>query len=255
MKSVVDCRNVSVVYNNHAILDDITVSLEPRSLTVVFGPNGAGKTTFLNVLIGTTSPSKGEVFICGDSPSKARRRVGYVPQKIAPSPFFPVNAHRAVLMGRYGRLGLFNRPKAKDHAEADAALAEVGLEGFGDRPIQELSGGQLQRVLLARALVGQPDLLLLDEATSGVDVGARESLFALLTRLKERMAVVFVTHDVSVVGVGVDTVMCLNRQLVSHGKPEVALTDKALQCMYGGNVALFSHCHTPHVHVQKHGDV
>jgi len=255
MKSAVECRNVSVVYNNHAILEDITVTLAPSSLTIVFGPNGAGKTTFLNVLIGATSPSQGEVLICGEAPSKARRRIGYVPQKISPSPYFPITAHKAVLMGRYGRLGLFKRPSTKDHEEAEAALVEVGLEGLGEKPIQELSGGQLQRVLLARALVGHPDLLLLDEATSGVDVGARESLFALLTRLKERMAVVFVTHDVSVVGVGVDAVMCLNRRLVSHGKPEVALNDKALQCMYGGNVALFSHCHTPHVHVQEHKEV
>lgn len=248
----VECRDVSVRLGRVEVLSKVSVSIPEHTLAVVFGPNGAGKSTFLYLLTGKVSPSSGGVKLFGRSVREARGLVGYVPQRIGAPPNFPITVLKAVLMGRYGRIGLFRRPGADDVRAAEAALEEVGLKGFERRGLDELSGGQLQRVFIARALAGGPSLLLLDEATSGVDTGARESLFSLLKRLKEKMTVLFVTHDMSVIATGVDMVMCLNRELISHGRPEEALTDKALQGMYGGDMALFSHCVTPHVHVINH---
>jgi zinc transport system ATP-binding protein len=250
--AAVACSDVSVTLNGYTILDHVSVSIPENHLAIIFGPNGGGKTTFLNLLIGKVHPSSGQVTVLGHSPEEARRSVGYVSQRVTAPTYFPMTVHKAVLMGRFGRIGILRRPSREDHDIVRESLADVGLEGFGNHRLDELSGGQLQRVFIARALASRPRLLLLDEATSGVDVGARESLFALLNRLKSRMTVIFVTHDMSVVSTAVDTVLCLNVRLVSHGRPEVALNDHALQCMYGSNIAVFSHCHTPHVHVGPH---
>lgn len=250
--SAIQCDNVSLRIEGREILSGVTVSIEERSLVVVFGPNGAGKTTLLKLFTGELEPTSGTVTLLGGAVKEMRHQVGYVPQHIPTGDTFPISVLDTVVMGRFAKLGLFRWPGAEDYKKAKEALATVGLEELHGETLGNLSGGQRQRVLLARALVSDPQVLLLDEATSGVDIGAKETLYEVMTRLKERMAVIFVTHDVSVVSKDVDQIVCLNRELVSHGPPDVALTAHALECMYGKGVAVFSHCDTPHVHVHKH---
>ena len=250
--NVVECNQLSVSFEGTAVLENISLQIEEHKLAVVFGPNGAGKTTFLRVLLGELQPSSGSVKLFGGPITSNLKYVGYVPQGISARRNFPVNVMKAVMMGRLRHIGLWRRPSALDYAACSQALDNVGLAGFENKYWGELSGGQRQRVLIARALAGEPRMLLLDEATSGVDMGAKESLYDLLRRLKTEMTVVFVTHDISVVSKDVDLVVCLNKTLVSHGKPEEALTSQALSCMYGDRAALFAHCDISHVHVHKH---
>lgn len=248
----VELKKVSLSLDGRKVLEEVSVSFEERSLSVIFGPNGAGKTTLLKVLVGQLVPEEGSVTLFGRSVKEGRCEIGYVPQGVFSKCDFPITVIECVVMGRFGKIGLIRRPQKSDYAIAHQALSQVGLEHLENAVLQDLSGGQRQRVFIARALAGEPKLLLLDEATSGVDVGARESLYDLLQRIKKEVAVVFVTHDMSVVSRQVDQVVCLNRRLVSHGKPEVALTDEALACMYGSGVSLFSHCSTSHIHVHEH---
>lgn len=248
----VTCENLSVEIAGRPVLSDINVSISHGELVLVFGPNGAGKTCFLRTLVGDLKPVTGKVEVFGKRAEKQLREIGYVPQAIAPRGAFPIRVEKVVMMGRLGRIGLFRPPRGVDRDICHAALAQVGLGGFGSAYLDDLSGGQRQRVYIARALAGEPKLLLLDEATSGVDIGVKESLMELLERLKQQLTIIFVTHDVSVVSTAVDQILCLNRTLVSHGKPAEALTADAMKCMYGENAALFSHCDLPHMHVHKH---
>ena len=251
--SVISLRNLSVKRDGRTLLEDINLEINANELSVVFGPNGAGKTTLLRIICGLLTPSRGSVTIAGKAPREGGARfLGYVPQGAAAERTFPISALDAVLTGRYARIGVLRRASNADRLVAREALAHVGCADLAERNIGTLSGGERQRVFLARALAAEPQALLLDEPLSGVDEGVREGMHELLLRLRKRCAIVLVTHDLSVVARGVDQVVCLNRRLVSHGRPDEALTAEALRCMYGENVSLFSHCHTPHLHVAGH---
>ena len=245
-------ENVDVLFGGRLALENISVGIDDKSFVVVFGPNGAGKTTFLKVMLGQLRPSRGRVLLLDGEIKNNTRHVGYVPQGVFEKKTFPIRVLSVVLMGLNRSIGLFRYPGNEHVNAARAALATVGMEDFENYHLAELSGGQRQRIFIARALVSKPRILLLDEATSGVDAGARESLYNLLVRLKKEMTVVFVTHDMGVISKEVDSVLCLNRTLVSHGRPEVALSPENLACMYGEGVAMFSHCNLPHVHVHSH---
>ena len=248
----IQLNDLDLRIENRLVLENISINIEPQKLIVVFGPNGAGKTSLLRVLLGQLKPTRGEVLIFGEPVEQGRLQIGYVPQHVLGRRDFPITVEKAVMLGRLSKIGLFRRPQRSDFEACDEALLNVGLEALAQKPLSDLSGGQRQRVFLARALAGEPRILLLDEATSGVDAGAKENLYDLLVRLKEQLTVVFVTHDMSVVSRAVDVVMCLNRTLVSHGRPEQALSDEALACMYGDRTSLFTHCNVSHVHVHKH---
>lgn len=254
MTNIAEFKGVTYLLDDKVIIDDVTIAFKKKTFSVVFGPNGAGKTTLLKLLTGQITPQKGVIHIDGGSVEENLKKVGYVPQDFHNKKNFPISVFKTVLTGRYGRMGLFQRPSKKDKEIAHDSINLVGLSQFSNSSLDELSGGQLQRVFIARALATEPDLLLLDEASSGIDVGVKESIYDLLSRLKDKMAIIFVSHDMSVVSKGVDMVCCLDRKLVSHGSPDVALNDQALACMYGKNIATFSHCSTPHIHVHGHKD-
>lgn len=249
----VDCTDVVVRRQGKEVLDGVSFRLEPGSLTLLFGPNGGGKSTLLRVLVGLERIERGDVRIEGKEPDGVRSLLGYVPQRVVAQPHIPLSVSHAVLMGLTGLRGPLRWFGRHDRDLVAAALEEVELSGRGGDDVRSLSGGELQRVYIARALVRSPRLLLLDEATSGVDVGVKGSLLSLVERLKERMTILFVTHDMSVVSEAVDGVLCLQRTLVAHGKPAEALSADAMQRMYGDDAQPFMHCHVPHRHVDGQG--
>jgi zinc transport system ATP-binding protein len=252
---VIELDRVFASYRELVVLEDVSLKVARGDFLAVVGPNGSGKTTLLKVVLGLLRPDSGEVRVFGRPPwqlGAERWRIGYCPQVLSVDLSFPVRAGEVVLMGRYGRIGLLQRPAAEDRAAAERALQRVGVADLADRPLARLSGGQRQRVFLARALVAEPDLLLLDEPTTGVDVASTESLYELLHGLnKSGLTVVVVSHDVGVVASYVSAVACLNRRLVAHGRPEEVFASSALEQMYGCDAMLFHHGRVPHMVVEK----
>ncbi len=251
---VVELQDVSVAFDSLVVLEHVNLVVRPGQFVAIIGPNGAGKTTLLRVILGLIRPQTGTVRVFGKEPwemREERQRIGYVPQVLTVDLKFPVTAGEVVLMGRYGRIGLFRRPSREDVAKAKEAMARVGVDHLWDKHFGHLSGGQRQRVLLARALVNDPDLLILDEPTTGVDVTATETVYSLLRHFHDAgMTIIVVSHDVGVVATFVDTVACVNRKLVAHGRPEEVLGSEELAQMYGCDVAFFHHGRVPHMVVK-----
>ena len=252
---IIELDHVTVTFQDLLALDDVSLTVPAGSFLAVIGPNGAGKTTLLQVILGLIRPVRGNVKIFGKGPAELggeRRRVGYVPQIMSVDLNFPVSVGEVVLMGRYGRIGLLRRPSAVDRAAALQAMKRVGIADLADRPIRRLSGGQRQRAFLARALANEPDLLLLDEPTTGVDAASSESLYELLRLLHaDGITMLVVSHDVGVVASYVEGVVCINRRLVVHGRPEEVLGSEELAKMYGCDAVFFHHGHAPHLVVEK----
>lgn len=231
-EEVVKLEHVWVHVDGLTVLENVDLSVYQHDFLGIIGPNGGGKTTLLKVILGLMKPTRGKVTVLGTTPERGRRSVGYVPQYSLFERDFPVSVWDVVLMGRVGRAGHMRRYSAEDKRAAADALATVEMLDFKGRQIGKLSGGQQQRVFIARALVTEPKLLLLDEPTASVDVPMMEEFYELLNRLKERMAIVLVTHDLSAISVYVDTVGCLNRKLFYHHSKELSREDleEAYQC-------------------------
>jgi zinc transport system ATP-binding protein len=182
------------------------------------------------------------VTVLGLTPQRARTRVGYVPQESAHDPQFPATVTDVVLMGRLGRAPALGPYRQDDRDHAHKALAEVGLGELSARPFHALSGGQRQRVLIARALAAKPELLLLDEPTANIDIAARDEFFHLLERLNERLTIVLVSHDMSLISWHIKSCVCVGHgEAVAH--PTSELTGETLSALWGGDVRIVRHDH------------
>lgn len=249
-QEVVKLEDVWVQYNGIPVLEGINLSVLQDDFLGIIGPNGGGKTTLLKVILGLTKPARGRVTVLGKEPEKSRNKIGYVPQHNLFDRSFPVDVGDVVLMGRYGRTGLFRRYDHEDRGRTQEALQTVGMLDHKDRQVGSLSGGELQRVLIARALVADPDLLLLDEPTASVDPAMQTEFYELLERLKQRMAIMLVSHDISAVSIYVDKIACLNRQLHYHGSKEI--TPEILEATYKCPVQMIAHGVIPHRVLKEH---
>ncbi|MFW6125918.1 MAG: metal ABC transporter ATP-binding protein [Chloroflexota bacterium] len=248
-EEVVRLQNVWVQADGFTILEDVDLSVYQHDFLGIIGPNGGGKTTLLKVILGLIKPTHGKITVLGTTPERARKSVGYVPQYSLFERDFPVSVWDVVLMGRVGKAGHIRRYSAEDKRAATEALSTVEMLEFKERQIGKLSGGQQQRVFIARALVTEPKLLLLDEPTASVDVPMIEEFYELLNRLKETMAIVLVSHDLSAISVYVDTVGCLNGKLFYHHSKELSRED--LEAAYQCPVDLIAHG-MPHRVLREH---
>ncbi len=213
---LIEVEEVSFTYGAVTALSGVSLKVEAGDFLALIGPNGSGKSTLVRIMLGLLAPSAGSVRMFGEPVRSFRRweRVGYIPQRAAASdPDFPASVLEVVALGGRGRL---------PRTVVQEALALTGMEGLGSRRIGSLSGGEQQRVFIARALVSGPSLLVLDEPTAGVDAASRQDFYDLLDRLnRERgITLVLVTHDIGVVSRHVRQVACLNRTLVFHGTPD-----------------------------------
>lgn len=232
-------HDVSVVYRDEPVLERIEACIPRASMCAIVGPNGAGKSTLIKAALGLVPLAAGSVTVLGGTMAQRRGDVGYVPQRESVDWEFPISAKEVVLMGSYGRLGLFRRPGRTERSQALECLDQVGLAAFADRQISQLSGGQQQRVFLARALMQRAQLYLLDEPFAGVDAVTERAIMGVLAALRQRgCTIVAVHHDLATVRESFDHVLLLNTRLIAAGPVATAFTVDALQQAYGGRAAM-----------------
>ncbi len=218
MTTLVSLENISVSFGARRVLSDISLNLHPGRILTLLGPNGAGKSTLVRVVLGLVAPDSG---LIKRSPNL---RIGYVPQKLH------LDATLPLTVSRFMRL----RPGVKK-SDIKPALVRVQAAHLIDAPMQKLSGGETQRVLLARALLNQPQLLVLDEPTQGVDVNGQLALYDLINKLRHELgcAVLMVSHDLHLVMAKTDEVLCLNHHICCSGTPEVVSAHPQFISMFG----------------------
>jgi zinc transport system ATP-binding protein len=227
--AAIQIRELWVSYNHQPVLENITLDIAENTCVGILGPNGAGKSTLLKVILGLISPTRGEIMVFGEDPHQSRSQgnlIGYLPQRPLSNPHFPVSVLDVVLMGRYGRLGLGRRPRREDREAALAHLARLGIPHLAYRPIGELSGGEQQRVFIARA-------------------------YDLVNRLKKelQLTVIIVSHDIGAVASHVDDIICLNRRVHVHAPPPIGRL--ALENTFGCAVEYLFHGEIPHRVVRR----
>ena len=234
-------EEVSFSYNNTEILQNVNLVVNHLDFMAVVGPNGGGKTTFIKLILGLLTPQKGRIRVFGEAPKHIRGRMGYVQQNFRFDHQFPISVLEVVLTGLLGRKGSWGFYRSQEKELAVSALREVEMYEFSHHPFADLSGGQMQRVMLARALVSDPELLLLDEPTAHLDILVENDLYELLGKLNQRRTIIMVSHDVGYVSSRANRVICINRNLVEH--PTYEITNQHVQELFGRRVSSVRHEH------------
>ena len=225
-------------------LQDISLEISEGEFVGVIGPNGSGKTTLCRAILGLMRPLEGslQIFDCACEKLRChhRARIGYLPQKGVLERNFPITVLEAVMMGRYGALGLFRRPRQQDREIAVEALENVGMQDHRNTALGRLSGGQQQRVLIARALAQKPQVLLLDEPTTGVDITTQHSVLDLVQHLHLDLGltVLLVTHDINLIRSRVNRLVLLKTRLFAAATPEEVLRPDLLRQVYGKDLVI-----------------
>ncbi|MCS4488460.1 metal ABC transporter ATP-binding protein [Streptococcus sciuri] len=230
---MIEIKKLSVSYHQVLALEDITLNITGPTITGILGPNGAGKSTLLKGMLGIID-HKGQTLLDGAAIHKNRGKVAYVEQKAAIDFTFPITVKECVSLGLYPKIKLFSRLKETDWKKVLLALETVGMADFANRQISELSGGQFQRVLIARCLVQDADYIFLDEPFVGIDSVSEEIIMTTLRKLKdEGKTILIVHHDLTKVKNYFDHVLLLNRQVLGFGETQTTFTKEHLQATYG----------------------
>jgi zinc transport system ATP-binding protein len=250
---VIELEKVSCVLSGRPVLDSVDLKVREGDLYAVIGPNGGGKTTLLRVILGLLPASSGTVRVFGSDPAQVRSRIGYVPQYRTFDFYYPVTVEEMVLSGRLGHIrSPVRRFSKEDRSAAQKALERTGILHLSSRPISDLSGGERQRAIIARALVGDPDLLILDEPMVYVDLPTEVQLFDMLHDLLPGMTILLVTHDIGAISTHVTRVACLNGKIFTHDTSEIS--EEMLTAAYHCPVDLIAHG-IPHRVFRDHGKV
>ncbi|MGL5799771.1 MAG: zinc ABC transporter ATP-binding protein ZnuC [Plesiomonas sp.] len=234
--ALIELKNISVTFGDKTVLNNISLSIHKQKIITLLGPNGAGKSTLVRTVLGLITPTAGQII------RKNGLKIGYVPQKLHLDTTLPLTVKRFLSLKKNGHL-----------SEISTALSQVKALHLLDQPMQKLSGGETQRVLLARALINQPDILVLDEPMQGVDVNGQMALYDLITVLRDtlRCGVLMVSHDLHLVMAKTDEVLCINQHICCSGTPEHISHHPEFLSMFGGQLpkklAVYQH-HHDHAH-------
>jgi manganese/zinc/iron transport system ATP- binding protein len=241
IQPALEIHDLTVAFDRKPVLWDIDLTLPQGNLVGIIGPNGAGKSTLIKAVMGLLPLSSGYVKLFDKPIDDVRKRISYVPQRESVDWDFPASVLDIVLMGRYGKLGLFKSPRKADRDVALDCLRKVGMESFANRQISQLSGGQQQRTFLARALAQQADIYFMDEPFAGVDAATEKAIINLLRTMTEaRKTVIVVHHDLQSVTQYFDWLIMLNTRLVAFGPTESTFNQHNLQETYGGKLTLLA---------------
>lgn len=234
-------EGVGVSYGSTFQLRDVSIAVQRGAVVGLIGPNGSGKSTLLKAIAGVLDADAGTMSLNGRPLRQQASQVAFVPQREDVNWDFPASALDVVLMGRYRSIGWLRRPGRGDRERAEAALAQLGLAGMGSRHISQFSGGQQQRIFLARAMVQDPVLVLLDEPFTGIDQENREVLHeAIRGFAREGIITLMATHDLDEVQATCSHVLCLNKRVVAFGPTATTYTPDNLRATFGGRVAVFA---------------
>lgn len=237
--SVVKFKDVTFGYNGKPVLEEVNISIIEKDFCCIVGSNGSGKTTLLKLILGILSPDKGEVLVFSGEPEKNRHRIGYMPQDIHYDQQFPITVEDVVLMGRLGGR-LAGHYSVEDRYAAARAMEDMEVVDLKDNPFSELSMGQRQRVLMARALSCNPELLIFDEPTASVDTLIGSKILEILKKLNEKMAIIMVSHNINFVADIVQKVICVDcGKVVMHETSEI--TKDMMDALNNGHYRVVVH--------------
>lgn len=248
MKPIVSLRGVSVDYDGNEALQKADLDIYADDFIGVIGPNGGGKTTLAKAILGTVA-YKGSITLSPELFHGQERLIGYMPQVSDFDRTFPISVLEVVLSGLQGQRGFCSRYTQDDRAKAQQLLDAAGIGDFSQRPIGEVSGGQMQRALLCRAVIAEPKLLILDEPTNFVDNKFENELYRMLHELNHRMAIVMVSHDIGTISSVVKSIVCVNRHIHRHDSN--VITEEQLR-NYDCPIQIISHGDVPHTVLQNH---
>lgn len=250
MNNILEIKNLSVCYDNVCALKNVNLNVKRNDFLAILGPNGGGKSTLLKSILGLIKPSEGSIKVLNDSSEKSACPIGYVPQFSKFDKRFPINVFDVVLSGTLTAKKTFlHRYSLDDKKNCMNVLETLEISNLKNRQIGELSGGQLQRVLIARALATNSNILLLDEPTASLDANSKTQIYSLLTKLNKDKTIIMVSHDLEFVCSYVNSIACLNKTLHYHGKP--SLESDLVEHIYGCPVDLIAHG-VPHRVLNSH---
>lgn len=246
MTPLISIKDLSVKYDDVVALKDINITIEDKKFITIIGPNGGGKTTLIKTIIGFIPSYKGTI------EKRSGLRIGYVPQKNNFEEAFPISVKQVILSGTLNEpVKLFHRFKEPDFHALNHVLETLNISKLKDKAINSLSGGELQKVLLGRAIISNPDLLVLDEPFSNVDTNATKEYYELLRDLSKKMSVIIISHDIGVISTYTDDVICMNKTAHYHKGNKVS--NELFQKTYGCPIELIGHGIPHRVFPQHHG--
>jgi len=240
-KPAIEITDLNFSFDELVILENINMKIEQGDFAGLVGPNGGGKTTLLKLILGLYKAKSGRISIMGERLKKQRKTIGYVPQYANFNSDFPISVQDTVLQGRLGVTNALGRYSKKDKAIAIKMMQETEILDLAHRSIQSLSGGQMQRVLVARALATEPEILLLDEPTANIDQRAEKDIFDIFKSINKRMTILIISHDIGFVSDYINKVFCLNKTMVCHDAAPV--TSDTIHALYGDHVSEVLHHH------------
>lgn len=234
---LIQANHIHHSFGDKTVLHDISLTLQPNEIVTLIGPNGAGKSTLLKILLKLLPPTQGKVW------HKPKLRIGFMPQKIHIDDALPLKVKRFLELGLRP-----TTPKQNDTTSLQQTIETLSLQSLLNTPIQQVSGGEMQRILLARALLRSPELLVLDEPVQGVDLNGQTELYHLINQIQQQFGcgILMVSHDLHIVMKSTNKVLCLNQHICCSGHPQAISTDPAFQALFGEGyeeVALYEHRH------------
>lgn len=245
---IISLKDVTISYDNYIAIDSANLDIYQDDFIGIIGPNGGGKTTLIKSLLGTL-PYSGEIVISPTLMRHSERLIGYMPQLSTFDRSFPISVIEVVLSGLQAEKGFFHRYTKADREKAMQLLSVANITDIATKQIGEISGGQMQRALLCRAIISEPKLLILDEPTNFVDNSFENELYALLKELNSMMAIIMVSHDIGTITSSVKSIVCVNRNVHRHDSN--IITQEQLD-NYHCPIQIVSHGHIPHTVLAHH---